>query len=372
MLVSSLDNQQQDSRSYGLKLNYDYGDALTHLQAFFLGYWYKLLLPLLDTSELESKEGFGSWSWSNIECLDFIRQVIRTRQLKRNQSGKQVSLVRLETMKLAAYLFGGAGIRQIHRAKHGSVGIIGKIPLLYSSLVRGRPENFGQFILLDIDASAIPSSDNGIVLSGEMKATQFLKPDEVLDRSNTILPKMLRDVQVETLMKADVGEEDFTLHVEPDWENDSQTCLVVYRHKGRVVARVDPRQIDLALARHIFKKDTDDPDADFPSAGYDDNSPPYKPPTDCEVVQLSAFQGGRPVEPEEQLIEIADHAPGYMFKPLILRTAGMINAFLCISCLYEGWGTKSMLAVISTQTELEAALSRFAKIIVVMPPLITS
>ncbi|CAN9183208.1 unnamed protein product [Alternaria alternata] len=205
-----------------------------------------------------------------------------------------------------------------------------------------------------------------------MKATQFLKPDDVLDRSNTILPKMLRDVQVETLMKADVGEEDFTLHVEPDWENDSQTCLVVYRHKGRVVARVDPRQIDLALARHIFKKDTDDPDDDFPSAGYDDNSPPYKPPTDCEIVRLSAFQGGRPVEPEEQLIEIADHAPGYMFKPLILRTAGMINAFLCISCLYEGWGTKSMLAVISTQTELEAALSRFAKIIVVMPPLITS
>jgi hypothetical protein len=113
-----------------------------------------------------------------------------------------------------------------------------------------------------------------IVFTGDVKATRFLKPADVLNRSNTMLSKMLQDVQVETLMKANAGEEDFTLHIESDWENGSRTCLVVYRHKGSVVARVNPRQIDLALARHIFNKDTDDPDTDTPDAGCDDNSLP--------------------------------------------------------------------------------------------------
>lgn len=366
-LAFSLDNQQENNRSYGLKPDYDYGYALIYLQAFFLGYWYRLLLPLLDTSQLESQEGFGSWSWSDLECLDFIREMVRTRMHQRPKSGKRVFLYRYEVMKLTAYLFGGAEIGQIRRATYGSVGIIGKIPVLYSSLVRGRPENFGKFSLLDIDASAIPSSDNGIVVPGDAKATRFLKSTEVLNRSTTISPEMLQDVHVETLIKANIGEADFTLHIEPDWQNDSQTCLVVYRHKGRVVTRANPRQIDLALARHMFDKEAQEVVAEF-----DDNSPPYIPPTECEIIQLSAFQGGRPVEPEDQLSEIADHAPGYMFKPLILQTAGMINAFLCISCLYEGWERKSRLVVVSTQSEFEAAVSHFAKVIVIMPLSLTS
>lgn len=56
-LALCLDNQQQNSRAYGLSTNYDYGNALNHLQAFFLGYWYQLLVPLLNTSQLESQEG---------------------------------------------------------------------------------------------------------------------------------------------------------------------------------------------------------------------------------------------------------------------------------------------------------------------------
>jgi hypothetical protein len=367
MLAFSLDNQQENNRSYGLKTDYDYGDALIHLQAFFLGYWYKLLLPLLDTSQLESQEGFGSWSWADLECLDFIREMVRTRMHQRTKSGKRVFLYRFEVMKLTAYLFGGAEIGQIRRATFGSVGIMGKVPVLYSSLVRGRPENFGKFSLLDIDASAIPSSDNGIVVPGDAKATQFLKSPEVVNRSTAILPKMLRDVHIETLIKPNAREEDFTLHIEPDWNNDSQTCLVVYRHKGRVITRANPRQIDLALAHHIFDKEAEEVVAEC-----DDNSPPYQTPVDCEIIRLSAFQGGRPVEPEEQLIEIAEHVPGYVFKPLILQTAGMINAFLCISCLYEGWETKSRLVVVSTQSEFDAAVSGFAKVVVIMPSLRTS
>jgi hypothetical protein len=40
-------------------------------------------------------------------------------------------MYRHEVLKLVAYFFGGAEIRQIRRATYGSVGIIGKIPVLF-------------------------------------------------------------------------------------------------------------------------------------------------------------------------------------------------------------------------------------------------
>jgi hypothetical protein len=219
--------------------------------------------------------------------------------------------------------------------------------------------------LLDVEASFIPSSDSGIVMPGEAKTMRFLKSAELLNRSTVIQPQMLKDVKIVELTEKNAGEEDFTVHIEPDWSNDSQTCLVVYRHKGRVITRVNPRQIDLALARHIFDKDTHKED----SNDENDNSPPYKPPSDCEIMHIRAFECGRPVEPEDQLIEISDHAPGCVFKPLILRTTKMINAFLCISYLYEGWETKRRLVVVSMQEEFEAAVAQFTKVMVIMPDL---
>jgi hypothetical protein len=55
-LALSLDNQAQNSRSYGLQKDYDYGDALHHLQAFFLEPPLVLLLPEL--SEAQSGRPF--------------------------------------------------------------------------------------------------------------------------------------------------------------------------------------------------------------------------------------------------------------------------------------------------------------------------
>jgi hypothetical protein len=126
--------------------------------------------------------------------------MVRIRMHQRTKNGKRVFLYRHEVKKLTAYLFGGAEIGQIHRAMYGSVGIIGNIPVLYSSLVRGRPKNFGKFSLLDIDASAIPSSDNGIVMPGDAKAARFDKSTEVVNRSTAILPQMLQGVHVKSLV----------------------------------------------------------------------------------------------------------------------------------------------------------------------------
>ncbi|CAI6341297.1 unnamed protein product [Periconia digitata] len=360
-LAFSLDNQEQNSRSFGLQDDYDFGDALNYLQAFFLGYWYQLFRPLLETSQLEIQEGFGSWSWSDIKCLDFIREIVHTRMHQRTKTGKRWFMYRHEVMKLGAYLFGGAEIEQIRRATYGAVGIIGKIPFLYSSLVRGRPENFGHFSLMDIDSSCIPSSDNGIVLPGHAKVARFLKSHEVSNHDAMILPQAIEDVSIEELIDNQAEEEDLTLHIEPDWNNDSQTCLVVYRHKGRVVTRASPQQIDLAMARHFYDKDAE---RTIPEQTAD-NSPPYKPPLNCGILNLVCLQGGNPIEPEEQLVDTVDHAPAYAYNPLVLSTAGMINALLCIACLYEGWETQRRVEVVSTQKEFNEAVNRFAKVIVV-------
>jgi hypothetical protein len=212
---------------------------------------------------------------------------------------------------------------------------------------------------MDIDPSSIPSSDNGIVMPGNAKSLRFLKSNDIPNRSTAVISQMLQDVKIEDLIKSNTQGKDFSMHIEPDWNNDSQTCLVVYRHKGRVVARMNPRQIDLALARHMPGKQANKVVSDCDT----DNSPPYKNLTECEIIRLSVLQGGRPVEPEEQLIEIAEQVPGYMFKPVVLQTAGMINAFLCISCLYEGWEAEKRLVIVSTQEEFEAAMSRFAKVV---------
>jgi hypothetical protein len=142
-----------------------------------------------------------------VECLDFIREIIHTRMHQRTKSGKRVFMYRHEILKLTAYLFGGAEIGQIRRAAYGSVGIIGKIPVLYTSLVRGRPSNFGKFSLLDVDASFVPSNDNGIVMPGEAKPMRFLKAPEVSNRNSVIQPQVLKDIKIEHLVERGAGEE---------------------------------------------------------------------------------------------------------------------------------------------------------------------
>jgi hypothetical protein len=68
------------------------------------------------------------------------------------------------------------------------------------------------FTLLDVDASFIPCSDSGIVMPGEAETTRFLTPDEILNQSTVIQPRMLEDVKIGEMVESNEGEEDFTAH----------------------------------------------------------------------------------------------------------------------------------------------------------------
>ncbi|KAL8754099.1 MAG: hypothetical protein Q9184_005221 [Pyrenodesmia sp. 2 TL-2023] len=348
-----------NSRSYGLCQEYDYGDALHWLQAFFLGYWYQLLLPLLDTTQLATQEAFGSWAWGDIHCLNMFRKLVHTRLHQRKQSRRVYMLYRFEVMKLVGYLFGGAEISQVETLKFGAIGILGKLPVLYTSLVGCRPGNFGMFSLLDIDPSCIPSGTNGVVSPGNAgNAIKCTQNDSITDATRLGLT-LLEDVGVAKLQGSSMN--DFTIHIEPDLDYDSQTCLITYRHRGRIVHRLNPRQVDLVLAGPIFNEGQD-PDL---APERSDNSPPYLKPTSCRLTSLSAFEGGKSVEPEERLVETTADCSGYIFDPVITNVSGAVNAMVCLACIFQGWKYREGLVIVSSQEEFRKAMARSMKIVLV-------
>ncbi|KAF2182436.1 hypothetical protein K469DRAFT_690893 [Zopfia rhizophila CBS 207.26] len=362
MLALMLNNEAQQNRSYGLNENYDYGDALYHIQAFVLGYWYQLLLPLLDTSQLASQEAFGSWKWADVQALNLIREIVAMRLHLQKESGKIYFYYRHEMLKLTAYLFGGAEISQLQSARFGAVGVLGKIPLLYSCLARGTWDNFGKFSLLDVDASCIPSSTCGIVIPGQPKSATKSTP-EIL----RIAPYSTAFDQVHILGLQKETIKDFTIHIEPDWDYDSQTCLVVYRHKGRMVHKVNPRQIDLVLSDLILGKEqaTDPSVDDTASQPSMSDDPPYQVLGKCNILPLHSFEGGQFLEPEEKLAEARELMPVYRFHPILINTVGAVNALVCLACMYQGWAEETSMVAVKTQSQFEKAIKDCAKVIVV-------
>ncbi|KAL8673942.1 MAG: hypothetical protein Q9168_001637 [Polycauliona sp. 1 TL-2023] len=356
MIALSMDNASMNSRSYGLDKAYNYGDALHWLQAFFLGYWYQLLLPLLDTTQLATQEAFGAWGWGDIQCLNLFREIVHTRLHQRKQQSRIYMLHRFEVLKLAAYLFGGSEQWQVETAKYGAIGILGKLPILYTSLVAGGPHSFGKFSLLDIDPSCIPSGTSGVVYPGHAGNAPKRTPDAYMMDPTGFQEVILRDLRIAQLREECV--DDFTIHIEPDWDYDSQTCLVTYRHRGRLVQRLNPRQIDLVLGGQTFTDREPDPVPENV-----DNSPPYLVPTMCTLACLNAYEGGFSVEPEERLVETTADCSGYTFNPIITNVSKAMNAMVCISSTYEGWTNRKGLSIVSSQAELDTALNQHSKVI---------
>lgn len=364
MLALTLDNQRDGGQFKDLRAGYNYGDALNYMQVFVLGYWYALLLPLLDITQLPSREALGSWGWSDVECLDFIQQCQRRRMHKRVNGAKVYLMYRYEVLKLVSYLFGGAELSQTRAAQHGALGILGKLPVVYSSLVRGKLENFGKFSLIDVDATCIPSSISGVVLPGRSKGLSKHFPE-------TPDCQAVRSLRVDSL--PDMTNDDFTTHIEPDWDYDTQTCLLVYRYKGRMIHRLNPRQIDIVLgfrelvaapvATAITRPRPPTPD---PNAGDD---PPYHVSPNFCMVPLTSYFGGTVIHPEERMANVGDDSmapPGYVFEPLLINVKGSSNAFVCLTCMYHGWKERSDVEfrTVKTQAEFNEAIQDCAKAVI--------
>ena len=85
-------------------------------------------------------------------------------------------------------------------------------------------------------------------------------------------PLMLPDDCLQDIDKVDRKRirDDFTSHIEPDWENDVQQCQVVFRYQGRLVSRVAPSTLEKVLATVTTKYHRQRPSSgsEFPTKVY--------------------------------------------------------------------------------------------------------
>jgi hypothetical protein len=205
-------------------------EYLGDFQVFLLGYYYGALKNIIDSSELRLQEAFGSWGWYDLEFLALVEKLVKSR--RKDEIGGY--FLWHEILKVVVYLFGGGEKDQISSINYGIVGVISKLVVLNASLLGDADtvRRVGMFVLLDIDPTSIPSNARGL-LSCAKQAPCI--PQTAWSADTTTFPDLNgRDV-------------DFTSQIEPAWVFDPNACLVTYRHKGRLVHKVNPIQIEASI-----------------------------------------------------------------------------------------------------------------------------
>lgn len=215
---------------------------LAAFQAFLMGFYYKLVLPLVDSSQLLTQEVLGSWTFNDGNLFSSIGNFVKsgssredlddaTRRNKRLVFTAAYSQQRV--LALIAYLFLGAEpmvVERIAVSSHASqvTGVCATLSAISKAGLgsAGDTEECGRYSLLDVDTSCIPCNSRGIVIDGTTQPTAGhrivkgeSKPLELDDSNFT------------------QAREDFTAHIEPDWDNDLQSSLVAFRNRGRLVFR---------------------------------------------------------------------------------------------------------------------------------------
>jgi hypothetical protein len=103
--------------------------ACTILQAFFMGYYYSLLLQVVDTSGLTSQVVEGSWGYRPKEAMQHIRH--RCGMMKKGRISRE------RLMEIAFGLFSGQNIQMLPvvGVDWWCLGVVGKRTLVIDSLV---------------------------------------------------------------------------------------------------------------------------------------------------------------------------------------------------------------------------------------------
>lgn len=212
----------------------DLGVLGEDFQIFLMGYYYKALSSIVDTSRLVYKEAFGSWGWADPR---FFRHILQLTQSRIKSHRREKLYWRYRVIRLVGYLFAGAEEEVVSSINSDAVGLVSKLSVLASALFgdADTPEKLSKLVLLDVDTSSIPTNGLGIIKtanSHKAKASYTTNTIDCLDPS-TLTP----------------CNPDFTSSIEPAWGYDVNLVLVSYRYKGRLVFKVDPLETELAIVR---------------------------------------------------------------------------------------------------------------------------
>lgn len=224
-------------------------EALSQIQIFILGYFYGLTSKVLDSSQLSVAEAYGTWKWFDAHTLYMLSEAIHehTSPVGYTETEDDMTsavLQRAGMLKMIALLYAGADEEQVRAIDRSTLGVHGKITTVAACLLAATnsTETVGKFYILDTDSTAIPSNARGLISSGpQVSFIRFATAPGDED---------LQDL--EQVMLTGLTE-DFTSHIEPDWDHDLQQCQIVFRFKGRIVARLAPVSLEAPWTNSIVR-----------------------------------------------------------------------------------------------------------------------
>lgn len=220
-------------------------EAFHVFQAFAMGFYYEVFLSIVDTSTLAMKSVSGSWGYRSLEFLRKMRLFLMNGPADTRNPIPVIRLYRTDVLSILAVLFtnpdGEAMIPTSSKTQKIKqdlcIGFVAKRIILANSLVKNCKsiEEIGGYTLLDTDAGSIPRSQEGLVLPGT--------PNKFPTWEDHFPPAVRDDFQL-------CGPpEDFTRHIEPDWDGIPERVLLCIRYKGRRIGLLDPVMADIIFWR---------------------------------------------------------------------------------------------------------------------------
>lgn len=234
-------------------------DAFCVVQAFFMGYYYDLFLPLVETSALEVQTVSGAWGYRSVEFLRAMSTFLQraTGEIQEARWGRPFLLTimsMLFTNRVVGIPISNTVAGNKLREQEDCVGIIGKRTILINSILHdcGTLQEVGSFVLLDTDFGVIPHDSEGIIRTGIPSAFALTE--------DGVTPSVM-----ENGARTHGPATDFTRHIEVDWEGKSENLLLCIRYNGRRVGRVNPTAADVAFCRGLISPSSAPPTAPFNS-----------------------------------------------------------------------------------------------------------
>lgn len=206
-------------------------------QAFWMGYIYGAILPLVDTSTLTTRLLDGAWGYLNFNIIYFVLDLS-------NEHLREGYLPRERILTLLAMTLLGDGnivIPATGNVESKCLGIIGVRSLLCNSLIKAcrTPEDIAGFTLLDVDTCGIPRDHKGLIRCGTL--------------TDSVAGESLARVGARGILKKDLvptgPKNDLTKHIEPDWNGNPQTMLLTLRFEGRRIGCVNPSLTDVLFCQ---------------------------------------------------------------------------------------------------------------------------
>lgn len=216
--------------------------CLAEVQSFVMGFYYAMLKPLLDTSQLIVQEAYGDWQWNDLNLLYRISKIVETKlpSSDRSKTQETAKTMRHEAIiQLLAIFFAGADETQCAAINEVVIGLHGKISIVPASLLgdADEPTKAMKFYLLDLDSTAIPSNAKGMIFSADdqkLMNTVAAPAEEKLCDIRQVNPQSLDQDFTHTLSRIGIMM-------------SRHAVLRIDTKDACIVRRFSPRQIQLPI-----------------------------------------------------------------------------------------------------------------------------